>query len=115
MTLHSRVQTGVDKFNAPIYSETSETVANVLVTPVTAEAVVNDLQLYGHRAAYELCIPKGDTHDWTGCRVDFFGQSWRVYTPVEEWIEAIVIGDEAIGRANDRYRQDRAIMTGGTA
>lgn len=27
----------------------------------------------------------------------------------------IVIGDEAIGRANDRYRQDRAIMTGGTA
>lgn len=27
----------------------------------------------------------------------------------------IVIGDEAIGRANDRYRQDRAIMTGGMA
>lgn len=27
----------------------------------------------------------------------------------------IVIGDEVIGRANDRYRQDRAIMTGGTA
>lgn len=27
----------------------------------------------------------------------------------------IIIGDEAIGRANDRYRQDRAIMTGGMA
>lgn len=27
----------------------------------------------------------------------------------------IIIGDEIIGRANDRYRQDRAIMTGGTA
>lgn len=27
----------------------------------------------------------------------------------------IIIGDEVIGRANDRYRQDRAIMTGGTA
>ena len=26
----------------------------------------------------------------------------------------IIIGDEIIGRANDRYRQDRAIMTGGT-
>lgn len=26
----------------------------------------------------------------------------------------IIIGDEVIGRANDRYRQDRAIMTGGT-
>lgn len=27
----------------------------------------------------------------------------------------IIIGDEVIGRANDRYRQDRAIMTGGTS
>lgn len=27
----------------------------------------------------------------------------------------IIIGDEIIGRANDRYRQDRAIMTGGMA
>ena len=27
----------------------------------------------------------------------------------------IIIGDEIIGRANDRYRQDRAIMTGGIA
>lgn len=27
----------------------------------------------------------------------------------------IIIGDEVIGRANDRYRQDRAIMTGGMA
>lgn len=27
----------------------------------------------------------------------------------------VIIGDEVIGRANDRYRQDRAIMTGGTA
>ena len=106
MTLHSRVQTGVDKFNAPIYSETSETVANVLVTPVTAEAVVNDLQLYGHRAAYELCIPKGDAHDWTGCRVDFFGQSWRVYTPVEEWIEAMVPLDWNKKVRVERYDQE---------
>lgn len=90
VVLHSRVQTGVDKFNAPVYTETSETVDNVLVQPVSAEAIVNDLQLYGHRAAYELCIPKGDAHNWTGCRVEFFGQSWRVYTPVEEWIETMV-------------------------
>ena len=27
----------------------------------------------------------------------------------------IIIGDEIIGRANDRYRQDRAIITGGTS
>lgn len=29
--------------------------------------------------------------------------------------DPIIIGDEVIGRANDRYRQDRAIMTGGMA
>ncbi|MFR3880466.1 MAG: hypothetical protein ACLTX9_09110 [Oscillospiraceae bacterium] len=63
VVLHSRVQTGVDKFNAPVYTETSETVDNVLVQPVSAEAIVNDLQRYGHRAAYELCIPKGDAHN----------------------------------------------------
>lgn len=90
VTLYVRTQTGVDGFNAPVYTEVPETVGNVLVQPVAAEGIVNDLQLYGHRAAYELCIPKGDTHDWTGCKVDFFGQSWRVYTPAEQWIEAMV-------------------------
>lgn len=90
VTLYARTQTGTDKFNIPVYTETAEIVQNVLVRPVTAEAIVNDLQLFGHRAAYELCIPKGDAHDWTGCRVDFFDQSWRVYTPAEEWIESMV-------------------------
>ena len=56
---------------------------------VNKDAIVNDLQLYGHRGAYELCIPKGDAHDWTGCRVDFFGQSWRGYTAGEEGIGAM--------------------------
>ena len=36
----------------------------------------------------ETCLPKGDTHRWDDCRVDFFGQSWRVYTPPREYIEA---------------------------
>lgn len=90
VTLYERTQSGTDAFNAPIYSETPVTVENVLVSPVSAEAVVGELQLYGKRAVYELCLPKGDAHDWEDCRVDFFGQSWRVYTPVEEWIEAMV-------------------------
>lgn len=87
--LYARTQTGVDGFNAPVYTETPETIGNVLVQPVVAEAIVNDLQLYGHRAAYELCIPKGDTHDWADCRVDFFGQSFRVFGPVQEYIESL--------------------------
>lgn len=90
VTLYVRTQTGVDGFNAPVWDEKPVTVENVLVSPVSAEAIVNDLQLYGKRAVYEMCIPKGDEHDWAGCRVDFFGQSWRVYTPAEQWIEAMV-------------------------
>lgn len=106
VTLYERTQTGVDAFGAPVYTETPTTVENVLVTPTSAEAVVNDLQLYGHRAAYELCIPKGDAHNWTGCRVDFFDQSWRVYTPVEEWIEAMVPLDWNKKVRVERYDQE---------
>ena len=90
VTLYERTQTGTDSFNAPIYSETPVTVENVLVSPVLAEAVVGELQLYGKRAVYELCLPKGDAHDWTGCRVEFFGQSFRVFGPVQELIESLV-------------------------
>lgn len=80
----------VDGFGNPIYTETPTTINNVLVQPIAAEDLTSDLQLYGIRGAYELCIPKGDTNEWTGCRVDFFGQSWRVYTPPEQWIESMV-------------------------
>ena len=88
VTLYERTQTGTDSFNAPIYSETPVTVENV--SPVSAEAVVGELQLYGKRAVYELCLPKGDAHDWEDCRVDFFGQSFRVFGPVQELIESLV-------------------------
>ena len=33
---------------------------------------------------------KGDTHDWAGCRVDFFGQSFRVFGPSQQYIESLV-------------------------
>lgn len=90
VTLYARTQTGVDGFNTPVYTETPVKVENVLVSPVSAEAVVNDLQLYGKRAVYELCLPKGDTNDWTDCRVDFFGQSFRVFGPAQQYIENLV-------------------------
>ena len=91
VTLYLKRDTGqVDGFGDAIFEEAPITVSNVLVQPVAAEAITSDLQLYSRRAEYELCIPKGDTHDWTNCRVDFFGHSWRVYTPPEQWIEAMV-------------------------
>ena len=87
--LYERTRTGEDAFRAPVYEEKPVTVQNVLVTPVTAEEVTADLQLYGKRAAYELCLPKGDAHNWAaGSRVDFFGGSWRVFGPVTGYIEA---------------------------
>lgn len=90
VTLYERTRTGADAFNAPVYSETPVTVENVLVSPVSAEAIVSDLQLYGKRAVYELCLPKGDAHNWEDCRVEFFGQSFRVFGPAQELIESLV-------------------------
>ena len=62
--LYDRVKTGTDAFNAPVYAESPTGVKNVLVCPVSTEDIITDLQLYGKRAEYELCIPKGDTHIW---------------------------------------------------
>ncbi|WP_418972365.1 hypothetical protein [Allofournierella sp.] len=90
VTLYERTKTGADAFGAPVYTEIPVQVENVLVTPTAAADVVNDLRLYGKRAEYELCLPKGDAHIWDGCRVDFFGQSWRVFAPPVKYIEAMV-------------------------
>lgn len=92
VTLYERTQTGTDAFNAPVYAETPVTVKNVLVTPVSDKDVIDALQLYGKRAAYELSLPKRDSHDWKDCRVDFFGQSFRVFGLGKEYIEANVPG-----------------------
>ena len=90
VTLFERTQTGTDDFGAPVYAETPVTVQNVLVCPVSADAVVNELKLYGKRAVYELCLPKGDDHNWSDCRVDFFDQRFRVFGPAQEYIEAMI-------------------------
>lgn len=90
VTLYERTQIGTDDLNAPTYKEIPTQVKNVLVSPVAAEAVISELQLHGKRLVYELCVPKGDQHNWKDCRVDFFGQSFKVFGDIEEWIEANV-------------------------
>lgn len=77
VTLYLRTQTGTDPFNRPIYTETAEPVENVLIAPVSTEDVINELNLSGKRAVYQLGIPKGDAHDWVNAHVSFFGQDWR--------------------------------------
>lgn len=90
ITLYERTQTGTDGFNKPVYQDIPITVENVLVGEPSSEDVINELNLSGHRLAYTLAVPKGDTHEWTHCRVDFFGQSFRVFAPPTQGIEELI-------------------------
>lgn len=90
VTLYERRETGRDGFGTPIYSEKPTIVEDVLICPATENAVVDDEGMSGRRAEYELCIPKGDTHEWENNRVDFFGQKWRVFGAALEYEEELV-------------------------
>lgn len=90
VTLYTKLQSGTDDFNRPTYTETAITVDDVLVTPAAAEDVTNELNLSGKHLIYQLCIPKGDAHDWEDKKISFFGRDFRSFGPVEEWIDANV-------------------------
>lgn len=68
--LHTKKKIGEDEFHAPIYEETIEEVENVLIEPVSDDAVINELQLSGKRISYMLHIPNGDTHNWNDSIVE---------------------------------------------
>lgn len=90
VTLYEMTQSGTDPFNKPVYKETPIDIDNVLIGEPSSEEVINELNLSGHRLAYTLAVPKGDMHEWTHCRVDFFGQSFRVFAPPTQGIEALI-------------------------
>ena len=90
VTLFQRTKTGTDAFNAPIYTETPVSVSDVLVAPLSDEEILDTLNLTGRRAKYQLGIPKGDTHDWEGCTVAFFGELWRVIGHPTEGIDDMI-------------------------
>ena len=80
-----------DPLNHPIYTESTSTVDNVLVAPMSDEEVLQTYTLTGRRAVYQLGIPKGDSHEWTaGCKVSFFGQDWRIIGMPQEGIESLI-------------------------
>lgn len=79
VTLINKQQTGVDPFNAPIYTDAEIQVENVLVSPTLSDDVVNQLNLTGRKAVYTLAIPKGDDNAWENQEVRFFGERWRVF------------------------------------
>ena len=85
--LHLRTQTGVDPFGAATYEDSTVTVENVLIEPASAEAVVNDLQLFGKHTSYTLHIPRDDPHTWTDTVVEFRGKAWRTFGEEQVWQE----------------------------
>lgn len=85
--LQVKTQSGSDPFGAPIYTETSVNVENVLVGSPSAEERTEELNLTGRKIEYVLGIPKGDMHDWENVTVEFFGKKFRTFGIPEEGIE----------------------------
>lgn len=77
--LHVHEKTGEDELGAPIYTDDTVDVKNVLVSPVSSVDNINNTSLYGKTATYQLAIPKGDTHVWEDTTVEFFGGTWRTF------------------------------------
>ena len=88
VALHVRTQTGVDSFNAPIFSETTESVDNVLIGQPTTEEIDSTISLYGKKIEYMLGIPKGDAHNWEDTIVEFWGRRYRTFGMTIQGIEA---------------------------
>lgn len=90
VTLYEKTQSGTDDFGRPVYTETPVQVDNVIVGEPMGTEAIDTLNLTGKRLAYNLGIPKGDTHTWTDRRIDFFGQSFRAIAAPTEGIEDLV-------------------------
>ena len=88
--LYNKVQTGIDGFNRPIYTEVPETIEDVLIGEPTTDQVIDELNLSGKRLAYTLAIPKGDTHEWTDRKVEFFGEVFRTFGKPTQGIDHLI-------------------------
>lgn len=90
VVLYEETQIGVDAFNRPIVTENAVNVENVLVAPMSDDDIVNELNLSGRKAIYQLGIPKGDEHDWENKKVSFFGETFRVIGKPTVGIDAMI-------------------------
>lgn len=87
VTLIQRTETTRDAFNAPVYTESEKEVKNVLVTPVDSTDLIDGTDPDGKRLMLELCLPKGDSYDWTDADVLIRGERFKVVGIPREWIE----------------------------
>lgn len=90
ISLVKRQQTGVDLFGSPVYEESIINVDNVIVYPSSDTEVLETVNLYGAKAVFTLCIPKGDANDWENTFVEFFGNRWKTIGLPKEYIESNV-------------------------
>lgn len=88
--LHVKQQAGIDDFDRPMYKDNIVDVENVLITPMSADDMVNELNLTGKTISYELSIPKGDKNNWIDTEVEFFGEKFITVGYPEELIESLV-------------------------
>lgn len=72
-----KTKTGVDAFNAPIYSEEMVDVDDVLVGQPSTDDLVTTLELTGKHIAYVLGIPKDDQHVWHDTEVIIWGEKFK--------------------------------------
>ena len=102
VTLYEKKETGTDPFGHPVYEEMPVDVENVLVAPSATTEVLDVLNITGKKAVYDIAIPKGDDHTWKDCRIDFFGESWRVFGLPKQGID-----ENVPGRWNQRWMVER--------
>ena len=90
VTLISKQKVDEDPFGSPVYSDVPIEVENVLVTPTSADDIVNQLELTGKKAIYTLAIPKGDTNKWEDQEIRFFDKKWKVFGMETQGIEHLI-------------------------
>ena len=90
ITLYDKTQISIDDFNRPIYEDVPRTIENVLIGEPTTDQVIDELNLSGKRLAYTLAIPKGDTHEWTDRKVEFFGEVFHTFGKPTQGIDHLI-------------------------
>lgn len=102
----TKLLSGYDDFNNPIYVEGEEIVENVIVSPVSSEDATEEFNLTGKHIVYTLCIPKGDAHKWDNTKVEFFNQKWQTVGYPKEYIEDMVPLEWNKQISVEHYEQD---------
>lgn len=73
-----RVQSGTDEMGDPVFTETEETVANVLAAPSSTDEMDETNRAFGVVCEMTFHFPKSYTASLEGCRVRWGGREYRV-------------------------------------